>query len=151
MTVKLVSDNRKARHNYFIDEELEAGIVLTGTEVKSLRAGKANIAESYAAPQGDEIYLINGYIAEYGHGNRFNHDPRRPRKLLLHRHEIARLIGRLKKGGVTLVPLQLYFNDRGVAKVKLGLARGKKQYDKRATERERDWAREKQRLLKTTM
>lgn len=143
-----VADNRKARHNYFIDEEVEAGIVLVGTEVKSLRAGRGNIAESYAEVRGNEMYLVNAHIPEYVHGNRFNHDPRRPRKLLMHRKEISRLGARTREKGVTLVPLALYFNDRGIAKVSIGLARGKKLHDKRETEKKRSWEREKSRLIK---
>lgn len=144
----MVADNRKARHNYFIDETFEAGIALLGSEVKSLRDGRANIAESYAAEQGGEIWLINAYIPEYAGANRFNHEPRRPRKLLLHRREIGKLIGSLKRGGVTLVPLSLYFNPRGRAKLDLALARGKKLHDKRAATREKDWQREKGRLMR---
>ncbi|MEX1146765.1 MAG: SsrA-binding protein SmpB [Sphingomonadales bacterium] len=143
-----VAENRKARFNYFIDEEVEAGIILAGTEVKSLRAGQANIAESYAELRNGEIFLINAHIPEYSHGNRFNHDSRRPRKLLLHRREINRLGIRAREKGVTLVPLSLYFNDRGIAKLAIGLARGKKQHDKRETEKAREWDREKGRLLK---
>ncbi len=146
---RTVALNRKARHNYFIDETLEAGIVLTGTEVKSLREGRANIGESYAAIEEGEIYLLNAHISEYRGGNRFNHEPTRPRKLLLHKREIRKLIGAVQREGVTLVPLSIYFNDRGIAKVKLGIARGKRQYDKRATERDRDWQRRRQRLLRS--
>lgn len=144
----MVADNRKARHNYFIDETFEAGIALLGSEVKSLREGRANIAESYAAEQDGEIWLLNAYIPEYAGANRFNHEPRRPRKLLLHRREIGKLIGSLKRGGVTLVPLSLYFNPRGRAKLDLALARGKKLHDKRAATREKDWQREKGRLMR---
>ena len=140
--------NRKARHNYFIDETLEAGVVLTGTEVKSLREGRANIGESFATVKGDEIFLVNAHISEYGAGNRFNHAPARPRKLLLRKREIRRLIGALQREGVTLVPLAIYFTERGIAKVRLGVARGKRQYDKRATVKERDWQRQKARLLR---
>ncbi len=145
---RLVAENRKARHNYFIDDKYEAGIVLSGTEVKSLRDGRSNIGDAYAAEQNGEIWLINCYIPEYHGGNRFNHEPRRPRKLLLHAREIDKLLGSLKRGGVTLVPLGVYFNDRGRAKVELGLARGKKLHDKRATERDRDWEREKARVVR---
>jgi SsrA-binding protein len=145
---RVVAENRKARFNYFIDETFEAGIVLTGTEVKSLRTGKANIGDSYASAETGELWLINSYIAEYEQGNRFNHEPRRPRKLLMHRRQIGKLLGQLKKGGSTLIPLSLYFNDRGIAKLKLGLARGKKLHDKRDTEKERDWQREKGRLMR---
>lgn len=146
--VKVAAENRKARHDYFLEEHFEAGIVLTGTEVKALRAGQATIAESYAEVTGDEAWLINANIPEWSHGNRFNHEPRRPRKLLLHGREIARLHGAVAREGRTLVPLSIYFNDRGRAKVELALARGKKLHDKRATERDRDWAREKARLMR---
>lgn len=146
---RIVAENRKARFNYFIDETFEAGIVLTGTEVKSLRTGKANIGDAYASAETGELFLINSYIAEYEQGNRFNHEPRRPRKLLMHRRQIGKLLGQLKKGGATLIPLSLYFNDRGIAKLKLGLARGKKLHDKRETEKERDWEREKARLIRS--
>jgi len=145
---KTVSFNRKARFNYAIEEEIEAGIVLTGTEVKSLRAGKVNIAEAYAAEQGGELWLLNCTIAEYSAGNRFNHEPRRPRKLLLHKQQVKKIIGRLKVKGVTLVPLSLYFNRRGIAKVKLGLGTGKKEYEKRDTIKKRDWQRDKSRIMR---
>jgi SsrA-binding protein len=143
-----VALNRKARRNYGIEEEIEAGIVLTGTEVKSLRSGKANIAEAYAGPKGEEIWLFNSTIAEYASGNRFNHDPRRPRKLLLHKQQIKKLLGKLKVKGVTLVPLSLYFNSRGMAKIKLGLGTGKKEYEKRDTIKKRDWQRDKARIIR---
>lgn len=145
---RVVAENRKARHNYFIEETVEAGIVLTGTEVKSLRAGRANIAESYASPEYGELWLINAHIAEYKQGNIHNHDPKRPRKLLMKKREIARLIGARQKEGMTLVPLKLYFNDRGLAKLLVGIAKGKKQHDKRQTQKDRDWQRQKQRLLR---
>jgi len=143
-----VAENRKARYNYEILEMFEAGIALQGSEVKSLREGKANIAESYASAEKGEIYLINSSIQEYRQANRFNHEERRPRKLLLHKREIARLIGATEREGMTLVPLKLYFNDRGIAKGQLALARGKKQHDKRETEKQRDWQRQKARLLR---
>lgn len=146
--VRVAADNRKARRNYFIDETLEAGLVLVGTEVKSLRGGRADIGESYAKEQNGEIFLVNAHIPEYEAGNRFNHEPRRPRKLLLHRREIGRIRDQVGREGGTVVPLQLYFNERGIAKVTLGFARGKRQYDKRATVKERDWKRQQQRLLK---
>ena len=149
MTVaKLVADNRRARFDYFIDDVFEAGISLTGTEVKSLRSGRANIAESYAAVDGREIMLVNANIPEYGPANRFNHDPRRPRKLLLHRKQIDKLIGAVQREGRTLAPLRLYFNDKGRVKLELALARGKKAHDKRAAVSERDWKREQGRLLR---
>ena len=146
--IKVVAENRKARFNYAIEDTVEAGIVLTGTEVKSARGGKSTIAESYAEVNGDEVWLINANIPEFSHGNRFNHEPRRPRKLLLHSREIARLHGAVARQGMTLVPLSIYFNERGRAKVELALARGKKLHDKRATERDRDWKREQARILR---
>ncbi len=127
---------------------MEAGLVLTGTEVKSLRAGRANIAESYASPERGELWLINAHIPEYKQGNRNNHEPRRPRKLLMRSREIGRLIGARQKEGMTLVPLKLYFNDRGIAKLMLGVAKGKKQHDKRQSQKDKDWQRQKQRLLR---
>ncbi|PJK30604.1 SsrA-binding protein [Minwuia thermotolerans] len=148
MVGRVVAENRKARHNYFIEDTMEAGLVLTGTEVKSLRAGRANIAESYASPEGGELWLINAHIPEYKQGNRNNHEPRRPRKLLMRSREIGRLIGARQKEGMTLVPLKLYFNDRGIAKLLLGVARGKKQHDKRQAQKDKDWQRQKQRLLR---
>lgn len=140
--------NRKARHNYTIEDELEAGIMLCGTEVKSLREGKANLNDAFAAEKGGEIWLNNAYIAEYSGGNRFNHKDRAPRKLLLHAREIRKLIGRIKQDGVTIVPLSLYFNSKGYVKVKLGIAKGKKKHDKRESEKQRDWQREKARVMK---
>jgi SsrA-binding protein len=145
---RIVADNRKARRDYFIDEALEGGLVLVGTEVKSLRAGRANLNDSYAAEREGEIFLYNAYIPEYVGGNRFNHETRRPRKVLLHRREVNRLIGTLKRGGVTLIPLALYFNERGRAKVEIAVGRGKKQHDKRAAIKERDWQRQKERLMR---
>ncbi|MCS6986469.1 MAG: SsrA-binding protein SmpB [Sphingomonadaceae bacterium] len=145
---RVVAENRRARREYEVEERFEAGIVLTGTEVKSLRAGEAHIGDAYAEIRGDEAWLINASIPEFSHGNRFNHEPRRPRKLLLHAREIARLHGAVTREGMTLVPLAIYFTDRGRAKVELALARGRKLHDKRALERERDWAREKARLLR---
>src|SRR5476651_1452706 len=146
--IKAVAENRKARFNYEIGEVVEAGIVLTGSEVKSLRAGKATIAESYADAREGEIWLINSNIPEYLQANRFNHTPKRPRKLLLHRGQINKLIGAVERDGMTLVPLKLYFNDKGRAKIELALAKGKKLHDKRETEKKRDWEREKGRLLR---
>jgi SsrA-binding protein len=145
---KLVAENRKARFNYDIEEKLEAGIALLGSEVKSLRTGKANIADSYAASEGGELYLINAHIAEYTQAGRANHEPTRRRKLLVHRREMGRLAGAIKKDGMTLVPLKLYFNARGIAKVELGLGKGKKLHDKRETEKKRDWDRQKGRLMR---
>jgi SsrA-binding protein len=146
--LRVVADNRKARFNYFIDETLEAGVALTGTEVKSLRQGKATIGESYADSRGGEIWLINANIPEYQQANRFNHAPKRPRKLLLHRRQIEKLIGAVEREGMTLVPLKLYFNEKGRAKIELALARGKKLYDKRETEKKRSWERERGRLMR---
>ena len=142
------AQNRKARHNYFIEDTYEAGIVLTGTEVKSLRGGQSNIAESYATEKGGEVWLVNAYIPEYTQGNRNNHEPRRPRKLLLHKRQVKRMIGAVQREGYSLVPLSVYFNGRGIAKVELGLAIGKKHHDKRADVKKREWQRERQRLLK---
>ncbi|MEM1103803.1 MAG: SsrA-binding protein SmpB [Pseudomonadota bacterium] len=145
---KLVAENRRARHDYFIEETVEAGLMLLGTEVKALREGKANIAESYASDENGELFLINAYIPEYSAGNRQNHAPRRHRKLLLHKREMGKLAGAIQRKGYTLVPLKLYFNDRGRAKLELGLAKGKDARDKRQTERDRDWNREKARLMR---
>jgi SsrA-binding protein len=146
--VKIAADNRKARHNYFIEDVVEAGIMLTGTEVKSLRGGKATIGEAYAHPKDGEIFLVNSYIPEYTEGNRFNHEPRRVRKLLLRKNQIAKLSQAVEREGMTLVPLKIIFNAKGRAKVELGLAKGKKLHDKRDTEKKRDWEREKGRLLR---
>lgn len=143
-----VALNRKARFEYSVEEEIEAGIVLTGTEVKSLRANKVQITDAYAGEKDGAIWLFNAYIAEYAGGNRFNHDTNRPRKLLLHKKQIRKLLGRLKVKGVTLVPLSLYFNDRGLAKVKLALAMGKREYEKRNTIKNRDWQRDKARIMR---
>ena len=145
---KVIAENRRARYDYFIEDRFEAGIALSGTEVKSLRQGEGSIAESYAALQGEEVWLINSHIPEYSHGNRMNHEPRRKRKLLLARREIDKLNGAVTRQGLTLVPLSIYFNGRGRAKVELALARGKKAHDKRETIKERDWKREQQRLLR---
>ncbi len=144
---RIAAHNRKALHNYFIEERIEAGIALTGTEVKSLRGGKSNIVDAHAAVDANELWLVNAYIPEYTQGNRFNHEPRRKRRLLLHRRQISRLTGAIQREGYTLVPLSIFFNDRGLAKVELGLARGKKQHDKRESEKARDWQRQRQRLL----
>ena len=145
---KLIADNRKARHNYEFVETMEAGIMLTGTEVKSLRNGRANIAESYATEEGGELWLINSYIPEYLEANRFNHTPRRHRKLLLHRKQMVELINGVNREGMTIVPNRLYFNDRGMAKLQIALAKGRKAHDKRDVARERDWKREQGRLLR---
>ena len=144
----LIAQNRKARHNYFIEDSLEAGLALTGTEVKSLRQGRASIGEAYAGEEKGELYLINAQIPVYESASRFNHTPKRPRKLLLHKREMARLLGLVRREGYTLVPLRLYFNRRGIAKIELGLARGKKNIDKRETQKKRDWQRQKARIMR---
>ena len=146
---KVVAENRRARFDYFVDDRMEAGIALTGTEVKALRQGEGSIAESYATINDEEVWLINSHIPEYRHGNRQNHEPRRQRKLLLKGREIAKLHGAVTRQGLTLVPLSIYFNSRGKAKVELALARGKKVHDKRDTIKERDWKREQGRLLRS--
>jgi SsrA-binding protein len=145
---KIVAENRRARYDYYVEERLEAGIELVGTEVKSLRVGEGSIAESYATVTGEEVWLINSSIPEYSHGNRLNHQPRRARKLLLKGREIAKLHGAITRQGLTLVPLSMYFNSSGRAKIELAIARGKKMHDKRDTEKERDWKREQGRLLR---
>ena len=144
----MVARNRKARYNYTIGETIEAGIVLTGSEVKSLREGRGNIGESYAVEKDGEIFIINAHIPEYAQAGPNNHEPTRPRKLLLKRREINKLMGATREAGSTLVPLKLYFNARGIAKVELALARGKRKYDKRQSEKSRDWDRQKARLMR---
>lgn len=146
--IKIVAENRKARFNYEIADTLEAGIALMGTEVKSLRGGKATLSDSYASADGEELYLVNAYIPEYLKANQFNHETKRPRKLLLHRRQINKLIGAVQREGMTIVPLKIFFNERGRAKVEIALGKGKKLHDKRETEKARDWAREKGRLLR---
>ena len=145
---KLIAENRRARFDYHIESDLEAGIMLTGSEVKSLRRGGSNIAESYASVEGGELWLINGYIAAYKEAGVFGHEERRRRKLLVKAKELSRLWNATAREGMTIVPLSLYFNDRGIVKLKLGVAKGKKLADKRATEAKRDWNRQKARLLK---
>ncbi|MEZ5913616.1 MAG: SsrA-binding protein SmpB [Paracoccaceae bacterium] len=145
---KLIAENRRARYDYAIESDLEAGIVLAGSEVKSLRQGGANIAESYASVEDGELWLINGYIAPFAQAKTWGHEERRKRKLLVSRRELARLWSATAREGMTIVPLRLYFNDRGLVKLKLGIAKGKKLADKRATEAKRDWNRQKQRLLR---
>ena len=145
---KTVAENRRARYDYYIEDTIEAGIALTGTEVKSLRFGEGSIAESYAEVKGGEVWLINSNVPEFSHGNRNNHEPKRPRKLLLHEREIARFTGAVERKGMTLVPLSVYFNSRGRAKVELALAKGKNVADKRATTKERDWKREQARIMR---
>ena len=143
---KVVAENRRARFDYEIEDKFEAGIALTGTEVKSLRFGEGSIAESYAEVKDGEVWLINANIPEFSHGNRFNHEPKRPRRLLLHRRQIDKLIGATQREGYTVVPLKIYFNDQGRAKIELGLGRGKKLHDKRDSIKDRDSARELQRF-----
>jgi len=145
---RVVADNRKARFNYEILDTYEAGIALTGTEVKSLRGGKATISEAHAGPSGGELFLFNAYIPEYLQANRFNHETRRPRRLLLHKREINKLIGATQREGFSVIPLKVYFDERGRAKVELGLGRGKKLHDKRETEKQRSWDRERARLMR---
>ncbi|MCL2713284.1 MAG: SsrA-binding protein SmpB [Alphaproteobacteria bacterium] len=147
-SIKVVAENRKARFNYSIEDTIEAGIALSGTEVKSMRSGKTTIAESYADAKGSEVWLINANIPEYLQANRFNHEPKRARKLLLHRKEINRLIAAVDREGMTLIPLRLYFNARGRAKLLLAVAKGRKLHDKREAAKKRDWGREKGRLLR---
>jgi len=146
---KAVAQNRKARHDYFVTSTLEAGMVLLGTEVKSLREGGCQLTDAHAAERDGELWLINAHIPEYRGGNRFNHEPKRARKLLINRRERDKLIGAVTRDGMTVVPLQIYFNERGIAKCELGLAKGKKKADKRATDRERDWSRERARLMRS--
>ncbi len=145
---KIIADNRKARFAYAIDETLEAGIMLMGSEVKSLRNGKTTIGESYAHAKDGELWLVNSYIPEYTQASRFNHEPKRARKLLVHKREAAKLAAAIQREGMTLIPLKMYFNAKGIAKLELGIAKGKKLHDKRETEKQRDWARDKARLLR---
>ena len=145
---KVIAENRRARFDYFLEDNIEAGIQLLGTEIKALRDGRANIAESYVSPEGREVMLINADIPPYKQANRFNHEPRRPRKLLLHRKQIDKLIGAVQRDGQTIIPLKLYLNEAGKAKVEIALAKGKKIHDKRETEAARDWQRDKARLMR---
>jgi SsrA-binding protein len=145
---KLIADNRKARYAYAIDDTLEAGIMLTGSEVKSLRTGKATIGESYAFAKDGELFLANAYIPEYTQASRFNHEPKRMRKLLVHKNQASKLSIAIQREGMTLIPLKLYFNPKGIAKIELGVAKGKKIHDKRETEKNRDWQRDKARLMR---
>ena len=145
---KTVAENRRARFDYSIEDKFEAGLMLQGTEVKALRAGEASIAESYAEVRGDEVWLVNANIPEYSHGNRLNHEPRRPRKLLLHRREVEKLFGAVERKGMTLVPLSIYFNRTGRAKVELALAKGRQNQDKREYIKDRDWQRDKARIMR---
>ena len=145
---KIVAENRRARYEYFIDDVVEAGIALAGTEVKALRQGEGSIAEAYAELKDGQMWLVNANIPEFSHGNRFNHEPKRPRKLLLHARQISRMNGAVTRQGMTLIPLMIYFNDRGRAKVELALAKGKKLHDKRETEKTRDWKRDAARIMR---
>ena len=145
---RIAAENRRARRDYAIEETIEAGIVLVGTEVKSLRTGRANLADSFAGEREGELYLMNAYIPEYAASSAFKHETRRPRKLLVKRREMRKLLGAITREGMTLVPLSIFFNERGLAKVSLALGRGRKAYDKRAAIRERDWKRDKARMLR---
>jgi SsrA-binding protein len=147
-TQRFAAQNRKARHDYFIEDTLEAGMMLLGTEVKSLRSGRASIGEAFAVEKEGELWLVNAFIPEYDSASRFNHLPRRARKLLVRKREMSRLLGSITRDGMTLVPLAIYFNDRGIAKLQLGLAKGKRKVDKRESIKERDWKREKARELR---
>ncbi len=146
--MKTVAENRRARYEYFIEDVVEAGIALAGTEVKALRQGEGSIAESYAELKDGQMWLVNANIPEFSHGNRFNHEPKRPRKLLLHERQIEKMGNAVARQGMTLVPLSIYFNDRGRAKVELALGKGKKLHDKRETERDRDWKRDAARIMR---
>lgn len=146
--MKIIAEHRRARFDYLIEETLEAGIVLTGTEVKALREGRANIAESYASAERGELFLINSHIPPYGPASQFNHEPRRPRKLLVNKRQLNKLKGAVEREGRTVVPLKMYFNDRGIAKIEIALAKGKKAHDKREASKDRDWKRDQARLMK---
>jgi SsrA-binding protein len=146
--VKTVAENRRARYEYFIEDVIEAGIALAGTEVKALRGGEGSIAEAYAEVKDGQVWLVNANIPEFSHGNRFNHEPKRPRKLLLHERQIDKMGAAVSRQGMTLIPLSIYFNDRGRAKVELALGKGKQLHDKRETAKERDWKRDAARLLR---
>ena len=144
----IAARNRKARHNYFIESNIEAGIMLQGTEIKSIRNGRSSIEESYASEENGELYLVNAYIPEYQAGGRTQHETRRARKLLLHKKELSKMINAVNREGITIIPLSLYFNKRGMLKVDLGLAKGKRRYDKRQSEKQRDWKRDQARILR---
>ena len=145
---KVVAENRRARFDYAIEDKFEAGLALQGTEVKALRAGEASISESYAEVRDGQVWLVNANMPEYSHGNRLNHEPRRPRKLLLHEREIEKLFGAVERKGMTLIPLSIYFNRTGRAKVELALAKGKQAHDKRQTIKDRDWKRDQARIMR---
>ena len=144
----IAARNRKARHNYFIEDNIEAGIMLQGTEIKSIRNGRSSIEESYASEENGELFLVNAYIPEYQAGGRDQHETRRPRKLLLHKKELVKMINAVNRQGATIIPLSLYFNKRGMLKIDLGIAKGKRQYDKRQTEKNRDWKRDQDRIIR---
>ncbi|WP_076069048.1 SsrA-binding protein SmpB [Sphingomonas montana] len=146
--VKVVAENRRARFEYFLEDFFEAGIALTGTEVKSLRFGEGSIAESYAEVKDGQVFLVNANVPEYSFGNRFNHEPKRPRKLLLHEREIEKMRNGVSREGMTLIPMAIYFNARGRAKVELALAKGKKLHDKREVQKDRDWTRDRARIMR---
>ena len=146
--VKTVAENRRARYEYYIETVFEAGIALTGTEVKSLRFGEGSIAEAYAEVKDHQVWLVNANVPEFSHGNRYNHEPKRPRKLLLHEREINKMHGAVARDGMTLIPLSIYFNTQGRAKVELALAKGKKLHDKREVAKDRDWKREQGRIMR---
>ena len=145
---KLLAENRRAKFDYFLEDFVEAGIQLLGTEIKALRDGRANIAESYVSPEGRDLVLINADIPPYKQANRFNHEPRRPRRLLLHRKQIDRMIGAVQRDGQTIIPVRLYLNEAGKAKIEIAMAKGKKLHDKRQASADRDWQRDKARLMK---
>jgi len=144
----IAARNRKARHDYFIEDNIEAGIMLQGTEIKSIRNGRSSIEESYASEENGELFLVNAYIPEYQAGGLSQHETRRPRKLLLHKKELSKMINAVNRQGATIIPLSLYFNKRGMLKVDLGIAKGKRQYDKRQTEKKRDWKRDQARIMR---
>ena len=144
----MAARNRKARHDYFIEDNIEAGIMLQGTEIKSIRNGRSSIEESYASEENGELFLVNAYIPEYQAGGLSQHETRRPRKLLLHKKELSKMINAVNRQGATIIPLSLYFNKRGMLKVDLGIAKGKRQYDKRQTEKKRDWKRDQARIMR---
>ena len=148
LNARTVAQNRKARHAYFVEDRLEAGVALLGTEVKALRDGRASLGDAYAEERGGEMFLVNAHIGSYAAAHRRNHEPLRPRKLLLHRREIGRLSGLIRRQGYTVVPLKLYFNRAGRAKIELGIARGRRQHDKREREKERSWQRDRARLMR---
>ena len=148
MAKQIIAQNRKARHDYFIETTLEAGLILKGSEVKALRAGRASIGESYIDERSGNLFLTGAHISEYSQANRFNHEPTRPRELLLRKRERARLLGQMQTKGTTLVPLNLYFSERGIVKCEIALVKGKKKHDKRQTEKEKDWSRQKARLMR---